>query len=180
MTHNELCEIARRWLKGSRQCYPVYSDCASCNEIPDAIGWSSSWRWEGSHVVECKTSKSDFYRDKRKRQLRMGIFRFILCEPEIITVADIEKHMPDHGLLYVHGSRVKIVRPAYCRVKADLRSEIWFLRWAINNGKKPYRRQETTDVIGPVSTIEADAEATGPQSLFKNVKHPELFAGSAA
>lgn len=26
----------------------------------------------------------------------------------------------------------------------------------------------------------ADAEATGPQSLFKHVKHPELFAGSAA
>lgn len=26
----------------------------------------------------------------------------------------------------------------------------------------------------------ADAEATGPQSLFKNVKHADLFAGSAA
>ena len=66
MTHAELCERARRWLKGSRRCHPVYSDNASCSEIPDAIGWSSHFSWCGSTVVECKVSVSDFYADKKK------------------------------------------------------------------------------------------------------------------
>lgn len=67
MTHDELCERAIRWLRGTRRCNPVFSRCASCAEIPDAIGWSSSFSWEGSTVVECKTSLSDFYADQKKR-----------------------------------------------------------------------------------------------------------------
>lgn len=66
MTHEELCERARRWLSGSRRCDPVFSNIASCREIPDAIGWSSCCQWEGSTVVECKTSIADFHADRRK------------------------------------------------------------------------------------------------------------------
>lgn len=76
MTHEELCERARRWLAGTRRCEPVFSNAASCDEIPDAIGWSSHYGWRGSTVVECKTSVSDFYADRRKyrgwRSLRWG------------------------------------------------------------------------------------------------------------
>ena len=66
MTHKELCDRALRWLHGSRRCEPVFAGIASCSEIPDAIGWSSCYRWTGSTVIECKTSLSDFYADKRK------------------------------------------------------------------------------------------------------------------
>ena len=53
MTHEQLCERARRWLSGTRRCDPVFSGIASCDEIPDAIGWSSRYGWYGSTVVEC-------------------------------------------------------------------------------------------------------------------------------
>jgi hypothetical protein len=68
MTHEDLCERARRWLSGSRKCNPVFSNIASCGEVPDAIGWSSCYGWCGSTVVECKTSRGDFYADRRKYQ----------------------------------------------------------------------------------------------------------------
>ena len=68
MNHEELCERARRWLSGTRRCRPVFSSIASCGEVPDAIGWSSCYQWHGSTVVECKTSRSDFYADKKKYQ----------------------------------------------------------------------------------------------------------------
>ena len=66
MTHDELCARARRWLSGTRRCNPVFSNLASCAEIPDAIGWSSAYGWYGSTVIECKISVSDFYADKKK------------------------------------------------------------------------------------------------------------------
>jgi len=66
LSHAELCLRALRWLRGTRRCHPVFGDVASCEEIPDAIGWTSCFRWRGSTVVECKTSVSDFYADKMK------------------------------------------------------------------------------------------------------------------
>lgn len=66
MTHEQLCRRARAWLRGTRRCEPVYSRNASCDEIPDAIGWSSVHGWYGSTVVECKTSVGDFYAEKKK------------------------------------------------------------------------------------------------------------------
>lgn len=176
MTHEELCERARRWLSGTRRCEPVFSNIASCAEIPDAIGWSSKWEWPGSAVVECKTSKSDFYADKKKYQYyalpggdpreawmrhsvirmtaafsqehgyelrdsaRMGDFRFFMCEPDVITDAMVAEHAPDHGLVYVEGRRVRVVRAAPRRDAAmiDKDGEIRYLRFAIINGKKAF------------------------------------------
>ena len=67
-THDQLCQVALRWLGGTRRCDPVFSRIASCGEIPDAIGWSSTWKWHGSTVVECKSSRSDFYADRKKHR----------------------------------------------------------------------------------------------------------------
>lgn len=66
MSHGELVERALDWL-ASRRCAPIFNNCASCAEIPDAIGWSSSYKHHGSLVIECKASRSDFYADKKKR-----------------------------------------------------------------------------------------------------------------
>jgi hypothetical protein len=48
------------------RCNPVFDNVASCAEVPDAIGWSSKYNVRGSVVVECKASRTDFYRDKTK------------------------------------------------------------------------------------------------------------------
>lgn len=174
MTHEELCERARRWLSGSRRCDPVFSNIASCREIPDAIGWSSCYQWEGSTVVECKTSIADFHADRRKYVTyarkgeetesrgarfwyltkrraeemglvevplpRMGDFRYYFCDEGVIPVALVEKHAPDHGLIYVCGARrLKTIIPAPRRKEnVDLYSEIRYLRFAIINRKQPH------------------------------------------
>lgn len=176
-THEELCERARRWLSGTRKCEPVFSGCASCDEIPDAIGWSSSWKFRGSHVVECKTSVSDFYADQRKYVMwrsvkwdhllrrvsqqeidkgdyvkevasRMGDYRFYMCEPGVIAVQLVEKHAPDHGLLYVEGRRVSVVRSAPRREGPHYAAEVRFLRFAIINGKKPHEIAQSAGRVG--------------------------------
>jgi hypothetical protein len=172
LSHEQLCERARRWLSGTRRCEPVFSNIASCGEVPDAIGWSSCHIWYGSTVVECKTSRSDFHADQKKytryrspehgfslRQMgadearklgyglvhlsRMGDFRFYLCEPEVITSELIQKHAPDHGLLYVEGRRIRVVRQAVRREPKmiDKDAEIRYLRFSIINRKLPYQVQ---------------------------------------
>lgn len=67
MNHRQLCERALRWLSGTRRCNPVFAGIASCSEIPDAIGWSSCYGHEGSTVIECKASRTDFYADRKKQ-----------------------------------------------------------------------------------------------------------------
>lgn len=180
MTHEDLCERAKRWLSGTRKCEPVFSQCASCQEIPDAIGWSSCWKFHGSNVVECKTSVSDFYADQRKyvrykdqfgyftRQAcaakiaekngytkevmpRMGDFRFYMCEPGLIGAELVEKHAPDHGLLYVAGRRVEVVRPAPRREAPFYAAEVRYLRFAIINHKIPYEIQESAEQLEPIA-----------------------------
>ena len=169
MTHEELCERARRWLSGTRRCQPVFSNIASCGEIPDAIGWSSAYGWRGSTVVECKTSLSDFHADKYKylayeepehhwqipaaritlkeakarrykevQLARMGDFRYYMCDPNVIRESTVAEYAPDHGLLYVEGRRVRIVRQAVRRDLVDKDGEIRYLRFAIIN-RKPDR-----------------------------------------
>lgn len=167
--HDAICERAKRWLRGTMRCNPVFSNCASCAEIPDAIGWTSIYQFYGSIVVECKTSHSDFLADKykafcyrhpdikynyrtRSRRMtkaqaaeegyiaeaipRMGTRRYFMClGPHIISPQDIQKHFPDHGLLYWEGRRIRVMIEAPLRVTPDLASEIHFLRFAIINQK---------------------------------------------
>jgi hypothetical protein len=66
MSHPDLIERSVKWLRGTMRCNPVFTGLASCSEIPDAIGWTSSYHFRGSIVVECKTSRSDFYADRKK------------------------------------------------------------------------------------------------------------------
>jgi hypothetical protein len=169
-THEELCERARRWLHGTRRCNPVFSNLASCGEVPDAIGWASAYKWYGSTVIECKTSVSDFYADKKKRigykrpdqsyvpyggrrlatsvakslgyiEIEvplMGDYRFYFCEPDVITEQLVAEHMPDHGLLWLDGRSIRVMRPAPKREMVDKISEVRYLRFAIINQKVPY------------------------------------------
>jgi hypothetical protein len=169
MTHSELCDRALRWLRGTRHCQPVFNNVASCSEIPDAIGWSSSYKHRGSTVVECKSSRSDFYADKKKRiawrdprfnflysgrrmsqeqataggytkeeYSLMGDYRFYLCLPGVVVPEMLGEHAPNHGLLWLEGSRVRIVHDAPRREDVNYPAEIRYLRFAIINRKRLY------------------------------------------
>lgn len=160
MTHDELVRRAIAWLRSKRHD-PVLAGIASCDEIPDAIGWTSGH----STVVECKTSRSDFLCDKWKyvgyksnisgyvlraktphqRDAyeksgyvkvaipRMGMYRYFMSEPGFITPSMITAEHPDHGLLHVQKRGVTVVMQAPKR-SLDMvgqSSEIRYLRFAI-------------------------------------------------
>jgi hypothetical protein len=154
--------------------------------------------------VECKTSRSDFYADRRKyiayheHQFgwryaavritakeaqergyteislpRMGDFRFYMCEADVLPVDLVTKHAPEHGLIYVEGTRrVRIVIPATRREAAmiDKDSEIRYLRFAIINNKTPEVSNVTLPVYGdplagkPVAT---SGDCTQRAGLFE-------------
>jgi hypothetical protein len=163
--HSELCQRAVRWLRGSQRCNPVFSGIASASEVPDAIGWSSNWKLHGSHVVECKVSRTDFLRDKAKlfptefpkkecpdcggigyvtgvRKVcvcrapkKMGDFRWFLTPSNLIAPYDLAKHYPDHGLLWLNGRGVRIIVQAPRRTELNRDTELRLMRFAIINRK---------------------------------------------
>lgn len=133
MSHDLLVEKAVRWLSGTMRCRVVLSGLASCREVPDAIGWSHRWKYQGSIVIECKTSLSDFHRDRKKKHgdRRMGTRRYFLAPADLISVESVEAHYPDHGLLYARGPRIEIVREAPARADRSVDGEVRMLQFAL-------------------------------------------------
>jgi len=84
--HAQLVEIARQWLRKTKRCSVVVSEIASMGiESPDALGWYGL----ATHLVECKTSRSDFLADKKKifrnyLELGLGDYRWFLTLPGVI------------------------------------------------------------------------------------------------
>jgi len=160
MDHDTLVARAITWLRG-QQCPLVLAGMASCNEIPDAIGFKTSH----TIVVECKTSKADFHRDRAKYKYfvnehghkcylkaplqwrkgfegcpietapNMGTERYYLCEPDVITKEMVQEHHPDHGLLHINGRKVMRILPAPHRAERvrDTASEVKYLQYAMRH-----------------------------------------------
>ena len=112
MTHDELVQRARRWLRNSASCLWVLQErkAGFCYpETIDAIGWS---RRGFSILVECKTSLNDFTRDKRKSfrhypETGMGIMRYYMCEAELEE--KLLPRLPEYwGLLVVRGKSRRV------------------------------------------------------------------------
>ena len=112
IAHSELVTVAREWLRKTQKCSVVVSElkCMSI-EQPDAIGWYNL----NTHLVECKTSRADFLRDKKKIFRHyldggMGDFRWYLTLPNIIkSVDELPKNF---GWLEYDGKKVKILHKA--------------------------------------------------------------------
>ena len=112
MRHGELNDIGMKFLKTNRtnfhryKCQFIYKELkTSANEIPDVVGLYS-----GSMVIiESKTSKADFNRDKNKyhRLSGAGDYRFFLCKENLLTAEDL---YDDRGLLYTDGKKTWIVK----------------------------------------------------------------------
>lgn len=113
LTHKDLVVRAERWLRNSVGCSVVLTELVTAaGEVPDAIGWKSS----RSTLVECKTSRSDFARDKAKehRQLgmNMGSQCYYLVPPGLITKEECPSYW---GLLECHPRMIKVVKKASTR-----------------------------------------------------------------
>lgn len=156
MNHNELRSRAAAWLRSRMRCDPVLTHVASAGEIPDAIGWNR----DGSILVECKSSRSDFLKDRLKymtlkhkelgyfcnpdrvskedasefeeiNKASMGDYRyFMVAENVNVTVADVKDH---HGLIRVVGEKVRIEQTASLRSEKliNYNAEIRYLRFAL-------------------------------------------------
>lgn len=111
-THDELVKRAIRWLAGTRRCRVVVDDGPlGHSEKPDAIGWRCGG-WE-SILVECKTSLSDFYADKKKPHRQgdgsgMGRERWYMTPPGLLKPEQI----PDGWGLVEAGPRCRIIKRA--------------------------------------------------------------------
>ena len=108
MNHANLVVRAERWLRNTFHCGVVLTELVAyttSGETPDAIGWV----WGKSILIECKTSRSDFFVDKKKRARRqgakaLGCWRFYLTPPDLIMIDEIPEGW---GLYEVHGKRIK-------------------------------------------------------------------------
>lgn len=107
MTHVELVDRAAKWLRNSCNCKVVAAELVTytmSGETPDTIGWEGA----RSIIVECKTSRSDFFAD-RKRPARigyraMGEWRIYLTPPGLLSPSEI----PDGwGLYEVHEKSIR-------------------------------------------------------------------------
>ncbi len=124
-THRDMCKRAATWLRGTMGCgVAVWELTAWTNEKPDAIGWHP----HKSTLVECKTSRSDFLRDKLKYHKKtpesgMGNYRYYMCPPDVIKAEDLP---PCWGLVYLSKGRVSIIKKAE-KQAANLKAERTFL-----------------------------------------------------
>lgn len=105
--HTKLCRKALSWLNNTLKCQIAVSELSYAREIPDALGW----RWDTTILVECKVTRSDFLRD-RKKEFRnqigkgLGDYRFYLSPPGVIMPDDLPAKW---GLLHLHGNSIKRV-----------------------------------------------------------------------
>ncbi|WP_312731529.1 hypothetical protein [Atlantibacter hermannii] len=107
LTHDELCQIACRFLQNNGfkvAFHDRFIAAVATGEQPDAIGFRNL----ASCLIEVKCSRGDFLADRKKRfriepEIGMGDWRFFMAEPGFIEVSDLP---PGWGLLLVKNGRV--------------------------------------------------------------------------
>ena len=121
ITHKMLVEIAYKWLLKNGSIGVAFKELRSlASEIPDVIGFGQS----ASTMIECKASRADFLRDKKKphRSKGMGNWRFYCCPDGMIRVDELPKGW---GLIYVKNGKARIEHD--CRKKKI--NEGWPQEW---------------------------------------------------
>lgn len=130
-SHADLVSLGKRHLRGSRRCDVVLVERGVGIEIPDVIGWGVY----GSILIECKTSRNDYYADAKKPRTNgvefgMGAERWYLTPKGMLRP---EQLRPSWGLLEARGSRVYRVVEAPVRANYDHRNEQRLLRSELRN-----------------------------------------------
>jgi len=133
ITHDQLVQQAKRWLEkahGSKfACGFVLSEF-SCRtpEIPDVIGFSA----DRSILIECKASRADFLRDKRKPHRNyikvLGNLRYYLTFPHVACVEEISNGW---GLLYDIGEGIIEVKESEYFGDDSVKAAEWSILYSI-------------------------------------------------
>ena len=108
MKHAELVERAERWLRNTLNCSVVLTELVAyttSGETPDAIGWV----WNRAILVECKTSRQDFFADQKKRSRQpgfraLGQWRFYFTPAGLIAPDEVPEGW---GLYEVQGRTIR-------------------------------------------------------------------------
>lgn len=106
MSHNQLIKKAVSWLINVKKCQLVISDLTSYSrETPDAIGWLNGF----SFLVECKTSRQDFFNDRKKffranPEYGIGDYRYYLTPKDLVLVREVPQGW---GLIEYKGEHKK-------------------------------------------------------------------------
>ncbi len=123
MTHADLVKRAMRWLRNTKNCGVVASECIGLvHERPDAMGWSGGWAvLEGRYVeegysilLECKVSRNDFRNDLQKlsrvhSEYGLGNFRYYMTPPGLLKPDELPERW---GLLEAHKTQVHVKKEA--------------------------------------------------------------------
>ncbi len=104
MTHSDLVKRAAKWLEKKHPVI-VTEMVTGTYEEPDAIGFRMGF----STLIECKTSRSDYYADRKKATVRMGDFRYFMTPAGLLAGITITEGW---GLLEVHGKLVRKIKEA--------------------------------------------------------------------
>lgn len=89
MKHADLIEIGCKWLND--KCSFVFTEIKTItDEIPDVIGFNSS----GTFLIEAKTSRADFFADKKKpfrmiSENGVGDWRFFITPKHLIKIEEL-------------------------------------------------------------------------------------------
>lgn len=159
--HDELCKRSVKWLRGTKQCNAVLCEMRCWSEIPDAIGWKGT----RSYLVECKTSREDFFADAKKYfrlkpEHGVGQYRYYMVPPGLIEAEEV----PDGwGLLYA-GTRMREVRKPLAFMQRNHFAEIQMLVSALRRTQlridEPLHEwlkwDSASSLIQPTIAIEAD------------------------
>ena len=108
MTHADLVARAERWLRNTLNCGVVLTELVAyttSGETPDAIGWV----WNRAILVECKTSRQDFFADQKKRSRHphataLGCWRFYFTPTGLIAPDEVPEGW---GLYEVQGRTIR-------------------------------------------------------------------------
>ena len=111
--HRELCTVAAKWLRRKGYRNAVAEPPLQAFENPDAIGWGRT-----TAIIECKTSRADFLREKKKACRReqhlpdgMGDYRWYMAPRGLLHPDEMPAGW---GLLEVYGAtrRTRVAREA--------------------------------------------------------------------
>ena len=176
LSHTDLVDRAERWLRGTKQCKPVFIEVGSgameACEFPDAMGFGP----HSSIVVECKSSRSDFLSDKRKPHreypdLAMGNARYYMCEPSVINESELIRN--GMGLLYVYRRKVKVIKESRF-FQSNLNAERRYMRSRL----LPYDYHEETPLgkrARDVIKLIAPCLKTWLEDLIEGDKYYDIF-----
>ncbi len=110
MNHHDLVLRVAHWARNTKKLGAVLTEIGTDGgEFPDVIAWST---YGESWLIECKISRADFHRDKKKQFRRfpergLGTYRVFATPPGLITVKELP---PRWGLIEVRARTVKVRR----------------------------------------------------------------------